>query len=78
MLANHSFVDPLVQNARAAEIKIIKLATVMKGLNSGVQDIVPLLATGAIFITYRYGKHFYCVVAAQTSTDPNISTPTHY
>ena len=56
MGANHSFVDPLVQNARAAEIKIIKWATVMKALNDGVQDIVPLLSTGAIFITYRYGS----------------------
>ena len=70
MLGNHSFVDPLVQNARAAEIKIIKWATVMKALNFGVQDIVPLLSTGAIFITYRYGKHPYFVVAA-CSTSSN-------
>ena len=70
MFGNHSFVDPLVQNARAAEIKIIKLATVMKGLNSGVQDIVPLLASGAIFITYRYGKHPYRALAV-CSTSSN-------
>ena len=70
MGANHSFVDPLVQNARTAEIKIIKWATVMKAVNMGVQDIVALLSTGAIFITYRYGKHPYFALAA-CSTSSN-------
>ena len=47
----------------------------MKGLNSGFQDIVPVLSTGVIFITYRYGKYPSRAAVAQTRTDSN-SRPT--
>merc|ERR1719460_3372478 len=42
--------------SRAVEIKIIKWATVMRALNISMQDCIPLLCNGTIFITYYYAN----------------------